>query len=350
MLATIADPMIENTMLSGINDAMTNLRYGTKAAFSTAAVNAGVNLASQFVPTAFGQVARAVDDTRRNTYTDATGGWEIVGRGVNRMENKIPFLSKTNQPYVDAWGRTQKNTGGNFAGRLLYNMLSPGYYSEDKTTPVDTELERLYSATGDSAVLPGQAASKYTEDGESKKMTPAQYTQYATTRGQTSYNLIESLQQNPAYESLDDAQKADAVGQIYTLASNVAKMDTVNVPPASTQQKLYGIYTDGGEDAVIEYLMAKEGTEGTGKDGNVTNADYYSQIFGGYEGNEADLKNYLALASGTDKLQKVYDEKGTDVALEYLHMEQGANADGDGGLKKQEVIDWLNSSNLSNLQ
>ena len=80
------------------------------------------------------------------------------------------------------------------------------------------------------------------------------------------------------------------------------------------------------------------------------NADYYGQIFGGYEGNEADLKNYLALASGTDKLQKVYDEKGTDVALEYLHMEQGANADGDGGLKKQEVIDWLNSSNLSNLQ
>lgn len=265
----ITQPVLETTMLQGLNDTLNSVSYAdSNDKLATLATSALGSFANQFVPTALGQVARTVDDTRRSSYGGGDTKTERdIGYNIRKMENKIPGLSMANEPYIDQWGReeasldgTDDSAGGTFL-RGAYNMLSPGYVSSENITPVDEYLQGLYGGTNDSHVLPEKASSKITVDSKDYYMTPQEKTEYAKTSGQTAYDIIDSLRQNDMFLKMPEDQQSALVQEAYSVAKTVGGVAAVGDGVSGTNSKAYEAYQQGGVPTLESYLLAKNATD-----------------------------------------------------------------------------------------
>lgn len=265
----ITQPVLETTMLQGLNDTLDSVSYAdSNDKVATLLTSALGSFANQFVPTALGQVARTVDDTRRSTYGGGDTKTERdIGYNIRKMENKIPGLSKESEPYIDQWGReeasldgTDDSAGGMFL-RGAYNMLSPGYVSSESITPVDEYLQGLYGSTNDSHVLPEKASSKITVDSKDYYMTPEEKTEYAKTSGQTAYDIIDSLRQNDMFLKLPEDQQSALVQEAYGVAKTAGGVAAVGDGVSGTESKKYEAYRDGGVDGLVGFMLMKNATD-----------------------------------------------------------------------------------------
>lgn len=265
----ITQPVLETTMLQGLNDTLDSVSYAdSNDKLATLATSALGSFANQFVPTALGQVARTVDDTRRSSYGGGDTKTERdIGYNIRKMENKIPGLSMNNEPYIDQWGREEASLDGtddSAEGMFLrgaYNMLSPGYVSAENITPVDEYLQELYGSTNDSHVLPEKASSQIKVDGEGYYMTPEEKTDYAKTSGQTAYDLIDELRQNSMFLQLPEDQQSALVQDAYTVAKTAGGVAAVGDGVSGVNAKEYEAYRDGGAEGFSQYVLMKNATD-----------------------------------------------------------------------------------------
>lgn len=265
----ITQPVLETTMLQGLNDTLDSVSYAdSNDKLATLATSALGSFANQFVPTALGQVARTVDDTRRSSYGGGDTQTERdIGYNIRKMENKIPGLSMNNEPYIDQWGREEASLDGtddSAEGMFLrgaYNMLSPGYVSAENITPVDEYLQELYGSTNDSHVLPEKASSQIKVDGEGYYMTPEEKTDYAKTSGQTAYDLIDELRQNSMFLQLPEDQQSALVQDAYTVAKTAGGVAAVGDGVSGVNAKEYEAYRDGGAEGFSQYVLMKNATD-----------------------------------------------------------------------------------------
>ena len=249
-------------MLQGINDALGASKYSDQAPVVSILSNAGFGYAGQGVPTMLGQIARAVDKTRRQTYYDPNyKGVVKEGMAVGQKQiAKIPFASKTLQPSIDMWGREQENEGGSFVGRLAYNMLSPGYASSDKATEVDEELLELYDETGENSVLPAYAAKTFEVKGEKVKLTAEEYTQYAKDKGQKSYEIFDSIIGTRTWSSLSNDERVEVSSKVYEYANALAKSNVSDYELQDTAAKFKACEDAGipAGVAIVAYCAQKD--------------------------------------------------------------------------------------------
>lgn len=265
----IGNPILETTMLQGLNDTLDSVSYAdSDDKLGTLITGTLGSYAQQYVPTALGQVARTIDPLRRSTY----GGGDTktdrdIGYNTRKMENKIPGLSKNNEPYIDQWGReeasldgTDDTAGGMFL-RGVYNFGSPGYYSAENVTPVDEYLQGLYGSTNDSHVYPEKASSKITVDSDDYYMTPKEKTEYAKTSGQTAYDLVDELRQNSMFLQLPEDQQSALVQDAYTVAKTAGGVAAVGDGVSGVNAKEYEAYRDGGAEGFSQYVLMKNATD-----------------------------------------------------------------------------------------
>lgn len=265
----ITQPVLETTMLQGLNDTLDSVSYAdSNDKLATLATSALGSFANQFVPTALGQVARTVDDTRRSSY--GGGGTKTerdIGYNIRKMENKIPGLSMNNEPYIDQWGREEASLDGtddSAEGMFLrgaYNMLSPGYVSAENITPVDEYLQKLYGSTNDSHVLPEKASSQIKVDGDGYYMTPEEKTKYAKTSGQTAYDLVDELRQNSMFLQLPEDQQSALVQDAYKVAKTAGGVAAVGDGVSGVNAKEYEAYRNGGAEGFSQYVLMKNATD-----------------------------------------------------------------------------------------
>ena len=346
-LRNMAQPVLEMTMLSGLNNTLDNLSYvdDNQSKLEAALSNSVANYFSQYVPTVLGQIARTIDDTRRDTYGGGDSRSERdLNYNIQSFENRIPGPSETNEPWIDAWGRTQENVGGNVLGRAAYNMLSPGYFAAENTTPVDSYLDELYDATGETGVLPTRASSYVNVDGSKIYLTPEQKTEYATTRGQTAYNIIDELMDNSTFQGLTDAEQVDAIKDVYTLANNIGA--AAALPDYTTDNPMYGVYLEDGIDGVVNYSLANAATSGAlaakkGETGNenasLTNMEIWNSMQGLGLDDQSLVDTYLSKNGSDDVAARVNDAVGADGVIAYRNAYDGADTDGNGKVSDSEL-------------
>lgn len=256
-LANLSEPMVNMSMLQGINDAIENVKYSDNE-LTNLALNTATGYLSQGIPTLFGQIARTVDDTRRRNYTEQGSAFPTLQTAFQRGKSKIPGLLQTQQPYMDAWGREEPS--GNLAQRVFDNFISPGYSSRLQSSPMEEELVRLNREVGeeaDNAILPSAASKSFTNAGDNVVLTAAEYTDYQKKIGQTSYELLSDLTGSAAYRRLSDEQKAKAVGEIYKYARDLGKKEILTkrgegYTPASVTKKIEAAVRNG--ISVPDYL------------------------------------------------------------------------------------------------
>lgn len=230
-VGSITDPMLQMSMLQGVNDALENAStYGDESALPRFVENAMWSYLTQFVPTLVGQANRSINNQRMSTYVDKNKDvpdfWQKLS---GKITGKIPGLNNITGAqiaYIDAWGRTEKNAD-TATENVLYQLFSPGYASTIEETAMEKELQRLYEATGKKSVLISRADKYFNVGGERVDLTGAQYLTYSQTRGQTAFRLMNSLTGSAAYRSMDDEQKVKAVSNVYKYANEIAKETTL---------------------------------------------------------------------------------------------------------------------------
>ena len=329
----ITQPILDTTMLQGLNDTLNSVSYAdSNDKLATLGTSALGSFANQFVPTALGQVARTVDDTRRSTYGGGDTKTERdVSYNINKMKNKIPGLSEQNEAYIDQWGREQKSldgtddTAGGYALRGIYNMLSPGYLRQENVTPVDEYLQGLYGSTNDSHVLPEKASNKITVDSENYYMTPEEKTEYAKTSGQTAYDIIDSLRQNDMFLKLPEDQQSALVQEAYSVAKTVGGVAAVGDGVSGTGSKAYEAYQQGGVPTLESYLLAKNATdiardekrETTGSDtASLDTVETWNTLYSQF-GDDA-VSNFVNSTSKDSTVRNISDLAGDKAVTAYM--------------------------------
>ena len=222
-MSRITEPMIENSMLSGLNSTLKAGAYEDDMLTSTVG-SVLMNYLGQNVPTLFGQIARTIDPVRRNTY-DVNKNSALpaaVQKFGEKQMAKLPGLSMMLEPSIDEWGR-EKTYAENIGLRAVENFLSPGYISMKKEDKATMETERLYQKTGDSSVLPTFAPKYFTFNNKRIDLSGKQYTEFAKKKGQTAYQTINSIMQDSRYKKLSDSKKAEVIADAQYYATVSAK-------------------------------------------------------------------------------------------------------------------------------
>ena len=226
VFSTISEPMLEMSMLQGVNSALSNGQYSSDSKIVSFMTNQITGYLSQANPTILGQIARAVDDTSRNAYYYDPNYKGFVQTGKvfgDKQLAKVPFASKALTSRIDLWGNKQENTGGSFFGRLAYNMLSPGYYSEESSDPVDVALTKLYEETEDTAVLPSKPSKTVTNNKTDYKMNAKQYEEYCIVKGQTAHKEIQTFINSAEYKKMSNEDRVDVLEHLYKYSTYKAQ-------------------------------------------------------------------------------------------------------------------------------
>lgn len=264
----VLEPLLEMSFLQGLNNNLESLRYSEKPYIYGIAEQALSSYATQGIPTLVGQVARSVDPVRRSTYSGTTGIESDIGYTANKIRNRIPFLSETGQPYIDAFGDTQSNTGGSFAGRLAYNMLSPGYYGETTDDPVKQGVLDLANSSGDNSVIPEVAEKKVSwtsnKERHSYQLSPQEYTDFATQSGQLRKDMAEAVLDSRYTEE----QQVQLIPELYSTAGKIAALDIVpDYSVGTEEQKRIDIYNQYGIDGLMNWIAYRKYANTDGKTG-----------------------------------------------------------------------------------
>ena len=313
----LISPIIETSMLSGIADTMQsvssafNSGENVASAAVTGLANMAASYATQAIPTVGGQIARVVDPTRRSTYTDATGLDAIYKRQLNKVENKIPFLSAQNEPYIDMKGQTQNNSpfDSTFAN-AAYQFFSPAYIGNLQTDEGYQATRDVYNSENtngqkiaDKGALP-KLETNVKIGGE--KLDPQTYTEYQKVAGSTDTKIRNELAKNEVFNNLSNEQKNEVLKSVSTIASDSGK-SAVSEDFTSTN-KPYNIYNSGGTDALMNYFteqFAKDDAEQHLAELGINNAKQ-SVIEYATEGHtDAEIKVYNEIKQYTQMKQWV---------------------------------------------
>lgn len=221
-LLGMQDVVLETSMLSSLNDLVSNISYA-KSKPMYLIDRAASSYAGQYIPTIGSKVASVFDDTVRKSYVEKGSGQ--VASDVNYFlqgaAKKIPGARNQLQPLVDMWGNEVSN--GSAPERVFQSFFSPGFLKAQDNSPATQEIRRLAKAIGDSTVYPAAAEKSYTVKGETRTLTGEEYTRYAKAMGQTRKELVEAALKLPAYKSMSNAEKSDYIQNVYKYARETAR-------------------------------------------------------------------------------------------------------------------------------
>ena len=232
-LTSLAEPLVEMSMLQGLNDVLENIQYSDNNLMQMA-INAMVAYASQVMTnTMLGQIERAFEDSRSTTYVDRNSALpDWMQMAIGKASAKVPGWDYNQIPYINAWGEEEENPG--IAESLAYNMLSPSYISKRGPDAVADELERLHAINASGrAVFPSAPNKKVTftdKDGEKHKdyaLSAEEYVALAKSQGQTQRKIVEEMLASDLYINLPDEYKIKAIQSAYDYARESAQIEVL---------------------------------------------------------------------------------------------------------------------------
>lgn len=298
-LLSIADPLIETSMLSSVNDTLSQLRY-SDANMGQILVTMAANYVMQgLTSTLMGQIERTFEKTRQQTYLDPDSSTPIWMQSLlGKMSQKIPGWDYQQVDYIDQWGRTEDN--GSLGERAFNNFLNPGYSSKINVTDVDTEIRRLEQQTGEDytpSTVPKYVNVK-NADGEAEKvyLDAEQYNAYRTTKGQTDFALRQAFLENETYQGLPANVQGKIQRYCEQYADELGKKTAVNDYQISDGFK---DYNDMTQEEVMEDLILRA----------VGEEKYISDEAKNKLGNVQKLYDSLAYAGVSDDLKESAREK-----------------------------------------
>jgi uncharacterized protein YbjQ (UPF0145 family) len=307
---SLYEPMLNMSMLSSLNDMLANQKYvEDNEQVSYLAKRVAASFVSQFFPTVFGKIENITEDKKYTTYINKQSPL-----GKDEQYNLASIMNKLPREYnqiinYDAWGREQST--GNIARRIAQNLLSPGYYKANASTPYDEELQRLKDL-GYDKVLPTKVSQSQKVNEE--YMTAEEYELFTKTMGQEQYKLIGQLLESSGYKRLSDKDKADAVRDMYKDAKQAAENAVLRMRGGESRSKIKQTSAEKAGLSPTTYVVAYSVYD------NATTPSGYNATD---SGNTPTWAKMLAVInnssiSNADKLKFVNGKSGRDEEFKTL--------------------------------
>lgn len=227
------EPMLSLSCLSSLNDLLKNIKYTEDGEYLyKIAASAATSYLTQGIPSLLRQTATFTQTEKQTTF--ANDDRKAV-RDVQRTLSNIPFAGnalglKTDK--IDVWG--QKQSTGNVAQRAFNAYVNPSKISKVTSDATTAELDRLSKTEYGTGVTPELAPKTLTytdKQGVTHKdvrLTAQQWEAYATTRGQTSKQILDKLVKSSDYAKLGDAGKAAAIDLVYKYADKTGAIKAMS--------------------------------------------------------------------------------------------------------------------------
>lgn len=224
-LSSSANTLVEQPLVSGVNRLFNygDLPGGVAQTFAGAA--------SSFTPSLLNQVKQLIDNTSRDPQDP-----DLAKKGVNLVENRIPFLNENLPPAYDVLG-DQKETYQNDSNNFFNVLFNPAFVSEIETTPEGDEVLRLFEETGESTQAPRKIGNSISVNGVTKQLTgeeKARLQQYVGTKTELVFQKIMS---NPKYQQLDDDEKVKVLSNAVTDVMMAGKIEILGHRPKTVPRK-----------------------------------------------------------------------------------------------------------------
>lgn len=220
---SITDPMLQMSMLQGVNDQLSRVSYSENPLVDLVANSVMGYLAQGLTSTLGGQLERTMETERMTTYTEKDSELSRDTQyNMGKISAKTPGWDFQQMPYIDAWGR--KESTGTLPVRAAQNFFLPGYLGKENVTAADREIQRLTNAKVSENVVPSRAEKTISVRGAGKEinLNAQQYEEYATMLGQTQLEMVNALVESDGYQRMDAESKAKAIIRIYDYAKQVA--------------------------------------------------------------------------------------------------------------------------------
>lgn len=364
----LASPIMETSMLSGLNDTLENVSSvvngGDKFdALGSLAISTGTSYLTQGLPTLLGQVARTVDNTRRSTYSDEEGVAKTFDKQLNKIENKIPGLSMLNEPYVDTYGREQSNSPfGNPLANAAYQLFSPTYIQSVNETDVDKELRDVYEKTNGNSKFADLETSVKKSDGT--KLSEKEYTEYTKAKGENTLPVLRNVFASDFYKNANYDTKSKIIDDALSLTKKIGKEAVDDSYSLKGDDGVVGAYGNNGIQGFLDYEKAKNNGVGlttsqakAAEKQGITYEEYAQKKQQKQEAKQEKEEKQAQLSDfGFSKAGVTATWDKASKTIPGLKMEdfsktyKAIDSDHNEGIKQDEIIDYLNKGNYTQSQ
>ena len=257
-IGNMIQPSLETTMFMSWQNLLETGKYTNYGDVTTSVLAQKIlaNYASSFVPSIVGATARVVDPTRRKAYVesgDTMSTWTALGEQV---ENKLPFLSMNNVPYLDKWGEqdVENPQVGEYFMAFLKNFILPDEIKSLSDSKLDDMLDEITRETGMNIEPDMTSEKKITVNGESIKLNDKQWYQYSSSKGKYSKDTLQELIERPEFIVMNPEVQANLVKKVYKYAKAKAALELF------PEKNITDGWTKGAltADNVIDYIFEKE--------------------------------------------------------------------------------------------
>lgn len=330
--ANLGNNFSQQTFLKGINSFADALNDPDRYAQSLIEQQA-----ASIIPNIVKDIAKATDPNEREA------------RGVvDKFKQGIPGASRTLPERRDSLGQPFKNSG-------VFELIDLFNSSSEKDIPESKYVEVLRQATGSKEQIPTKADSTIQINGESKRLTSKEYSDYQKYIGEKSKEYLAAAMKDPAFQKLSQTDQVKKINSQlqdinaaakYELFGNVSKdgkldkgvANIVNTGKAKVDASLISGTTINSKlstpstDVLNKYYSLSDKERST----------WFSKE------NDAEYKYYKAKyendkANGT--ISKIEDIKRT---RELKHSEIGAKYSKDTrdlyDLNKAQIYDYVTKS------
>ena len=264
-VTALFDPLVETTMLQGINDVFKTIGYAANnknddaagSELALAGAKASTSYVTQGVPSILGGIARTVDPYYRSSMTNASGTAGIVEKAVRQAMNKVPYLSMQNPKSVDKWGEPN-STGDNVFDRALNNIFLPTTVSEIKMNNLDTTISNLEKQGFDNAMVGNayksvQVLNPTTNTKEKVKLTPEEYSIAQETGGKAKRELDEMAVERQDFNALSAELQTQVLNKINTLGNMIGAEKAR--PDFVSDDETYAMYKEKGAKETVDSII-----------------------------------------------------------------------------------------------
>lgn len=354
----MSDPVFSMSMLQGVGQAFESSRGNQEINPIYRIIgNSSESYLSQYIPTLFGQIARITASEDLDVTPTAKSATEReIQNFLFRMASKIPGLNEmVLQPKVDAFGKTdRKESISDYALSVAQNMLLPGSLKARRNDSTTDELEALMHSvdgTNASKLLPDKKPDFDIKFGKDEmRMSVEELASYRKARGAEVQNGLQNLFNSSEYRRMSDDDKVKAISDVYRKAERSAKDEFLLGRGYSkgdiefsklnkTVQLKYNPSTQSKESFVLAYNAQKDHKSKMAKTMSAVQSGVSFR----------DINGVMTVDKNTYG-KAVYATRVGLTTSDLEAVKGSADYDGNGSLKKAELISYLNNSQYTREQ
>lgn len=325
-----------------------NRLFGSDSGFSTDgpdlisnAKNTLLSSGTQLVPSLVRQTAQTTDPYKRDM-----GEYGTLDYYKNLVKNQIPGLRQTLPiKYNEEGLPVLQNQGRDIGSKILENYFLPMNMSEYQPSTLTREASRLFEATGENIAFNPKASRS-----EAKKLLGSDYSedayqQYKQELGAMKSEAGNALMQSDAYQNMTDDEKVKALQDAYSAMKAAKKAE---ITGEDTTQKLAQAYQEKGTQGMLDYMALDNASrsqftssDGTAKTFASANASEKLKVMEQQGMSTEEMGKYLYSDNMAKGAQKAQEVRGYEGIYDYYKIKSEADADGNGSLKQDELIPYL---------